>query len=132
VLCYLKGTKDFGITLCKTPIDQTNILSYVDASWASYPITSKSTTGYLILWNNNLISWCSKKQSSTSLISTEAEYIAMTGVTKELLWLKIVVESALKFKIIALLEIFEDNQSAICLANNESNHSAFKTKHMNL
>jgi hypothetical protein len=30
VLRYLKGTKDFGITLCKTPINQTNILSYVD------------------------------------------------------------------------------------------------------
>jgi hypothetical protein len=85
VLHYLKGTKDFGITLCKTPIDQTNILSYVNASWASCPITSKSTTGYLILWNDNLISWCSKKQSSTSLSSKEAEYIAMTEVTKELL-----------------------------------------------
>jgi hypothetical protein len=67
-----------------------------------------------------------------SLSSTEAEYFAMTEVTKELLWLKIVVESALKFKITPPLEIFEDNQSAIRLANNESNHSAFKTKHMNL
>jgi hypothetical protein len=49
VLRYLKGTKDFGTTIRKTSVDYTDILSYVDASWASCPITSKSTTGYLIL-----------------------------------------------------------------------------------
>jgi hypothetical protein len=32
--------------------------------------------------------WQSEKQSSTLLSSTEAEYIAMTEVTKELLWFK--------------------------------------------
>jgi hypothetical protein len=66
------------------------------------------------------------------LSSTKAKYVAMTEVTKELLWLKMVVESALKVKIDIPLEIFEDNQSPICLANNKSNHSAFKKKHMNL
>jgi hypothetical protein len=132
VLRYLKGTKDFGITLRSTPVDQVNFVSFVDASWASCHITGKSTTGYLILWNDNLISWRSKKQSTTSLSSTEAEYIAITEVTKELLWLKMVIDSSLKLPMSLPLEIFEDNQGAILLANNESNHSAFKTKHMNL
>jgi len=132
VLRYLKGTKDFGITLRKTPIDQNKFTAYVDASWASCPITSRSTTGYLVLWNNNLISWRSKKQAIESLSSTEAEYIAITEVTKELIWLKMVISSALDIKIPLPIPIFEDNQSAILLAKNESNHSAFKTKHMNL
>jgi hypothetical protein len=56
-LRYLKGSKDFGITICKTPIEDLKFESYVDASWASCQITGKSTTGYLILWNDNLISW---------------------------------------------------------------------------
>jgi hypothetical protein len=120
------------ITLRSTPINQVNFVSFVDASWASCHITTKSTTGYLILWNNNLISWRSNKQSTTSLSSTEAEYIAITEVTKELLWLKMVIDSALKLPITLPLKIFEDNQGTILLANNESNHSAFKTKHMNL
>lgn len=47
-------------------------------------------------------------------------------------WLKMVTESALKIIIPSPTPIFEDNQGAILLANNESNHSAFKTKHMNL
>jgi hypothetical protein len=131
-LRYLKGTKDFGITLRSTPVNQVNFFSYVKASWASFHITAKSTTGYLILWNEKLISWRSKKQLTTSLSSTEAEYIAITEVTKELLWLKMVINSALKLSLSLPLEIFKDNQGAILLANNESNHSAFKTKHMNL
>jgi hypothetical protein len=102
-------------------------LCYVDASWASCQIT-----GYLILWNDNLISWRSKKQLNISLSSTEAEYIAITEVTKELIWLKNVTETALNFSIPLPSLIYEDNQAEILLANNESNHSAFKTKHMNL
>jgi hypothetical protein len=128
----LKGSKDFGITIRKTPIEDLKFESYVDASWASCQITGKSTTGYLILWNDNLISWQSKKQSTISLSSTEAEYIAITEVTKELIWLKMVTETALNFSIPSPSPIYEDNQAAILLANNESNHSAFKTKHMNL
>ncbi|KAI7939977.1 hypothetical protein MJO28_013629 [Puccinia striiformis f. sp. tritici] len=131
-LRYLKGSKDFGITLRKTPINDLNFEAFVDASWASCQITGKSTTGYLILWNDNLISWRSKKQATHSLSSTEAECIAITEVTKELTWLKMVTETALKITIPSPTPIFEDNQGAILLANNEANHSAFKTKHMNL
>ena len=43
-----------------------------------------------------------------------------------------VTELPLKLKIDFPIEIFEDNPSAICLENNESNHLAFKEKHINL
>ena len=56
----------------------------------------------------------------------------MTEVTKELLWLRMVIELALKIVITAPIEVFEDNQGTIKLANNESNHNDFKTKHMSL
>jgi hypothetical protein len=95
-------------------------------------MTGRSTTGYLVEWNGNLISWRSKKQSLHSLSSTEAEYFAMSDLVKELLWLRMVVETSLDLIIPPKLPIFEDNQATILLANNESNHSSFKTKHMNL
>jgi hypothetical protein len=43
-----------------------------------------------------------------------------------------VTETALNFSIPFPSPIYADNQAAILLANNESNHSAFKTKHKNL
>jgi hypothetical protein len=86
----------------------------------------------LILWNDDLIAWRSKKQSSTLLSSTKAEYIAISKITKEILWMKMVFESALKLFVSVPFEIFKDNQGVIKLAINEANHSAFKTKHMKL
>jgi hypothetical protein len=43
-----------------------------------------------------------------------------------------VAQTSLSLMIPDKLPIYEDNQAAIRLANNESNHSSFKTKHMNL
>ena len=56
----------------------------------------------------------------------------MSDLVKELMWLQMFVGTSLSLKIPNKLPIFEDNQAAIRLANNESNHSSFKTKHMNL
>jgi hypothetical protein len=131
-LRYLKGSKDFGITIKRTEKDKMNFFAYVDASWANCEMTGRSTTGYLVLWNDNLISWQSKKQTPTSLSLTEAKYVAMSDLVKELLWLRMIVSTSLDLKIPEKLPIFEDNQATIQLANKESNHLSFKTKHMNL
>ena len=95
-------------------------------------MTGRSTTGYLVQWNGNLISWKSKKQSLTLLSSTEAKYVAMSDLVKELLWICTVMSNSLSLKIPIKIPIYEDNQAAIQLAKNESNHSSFKMKHMNL
>jgi hypothetical protein len=95
-------------------------------------MTGQSTTGYLVQWNGNLISWKSKKQSSTSLSSTEAKYVAMADLVRELIWLRMVMSTSLSLEIPKKIPIFEDNQAAIQLTNNKLNHSSFKKKHMNL
>ncbi|GJZ53161.1 retrovirus-related pol polyprotein from transposon TNT 1-94, partial [Tanacetum coccineum] len=41
--------------------------------------TRKSTSGSMQLLGDRLVSWSSKKQKSTSISSTEAEYIAFSG-----------------------------------------------------
>ena len=109
-----------------------DFVAYVDASWANCKMTGRLSTGYLVQWNDNLVSWRSKKRTSTSLSLTEAKYVVMSDLVKELLWLHMVVGSSLGMKIPEKLSIFKDNQAAIQLANNESNHLSFKTKHMNL
>ncbi|GKG08954.1 hypothetical protein Tco_0334786 [Tanacetum coccineum] len=37
---------------------------------------------------DHIVSWSSKKQTSTSISSTEAEYIAMSGCCAQTLWMR--------------------------------------------
>jgi hypothetical protein len=64
--------------------------------------------------------------------STEAEYKSIGDITKEIMWIKTLLKKIFNVKLKGPTPIFEDNQGAIALANNESKHSNFKTKHMSL
>ena len=41
---------------------------------------------YVILINGGAISWCLKEQELITLLTAEAEYVAATHTTKELIW----------------------------------------------
>ena len=64
------------------------LFCFCDADWAGNVADRKSTSGYAIFIDNALLSWSSKKQSSVTLSTMEAEYIAMTEAIKEHLLLK--------------------------------------------
>ncbi|GJR23394.1 retrovirus-related pol polyprotein from transposon TNT 1-94 [Tanacetum coccineum] len=49
--------------------------------------TRRSTSGSAQLLGNKLVSWSSKKQKSTAISSTEAEYIALSGCCAQILWM---------------------------------------------
>ena len=57
VFKYLKGTKDYGITYYKNA--SRFISGYCDADYTS-DLSTKSTTGYIILLAGGIISWKSK------------------------------------------------------------------------
>jgi hypothetical protein len=59
ILRYLKGTIDFGITI--KPSSSFSITAFSDSDWAGCQNDRKSTTGYLVFLDPNLISWSSKK-----------------------------------------------------------------------
>ncbi|GKB22119.1 retrovirus-related pol polyprotein from transposon TNT 1-94 [Tanacetum coccineum] len=50
--------------------------------------TRRSTSGSAQFLGDKLVSWSSKKQTSTSISSTEAEYIAMSGCCAKILWMR--------------------------------------------
>ncbi|GJT86732.1 retrovirus-related pol polyprotein from transposon TNT 1-94 [Tanacetum coccineum] len=73
-------------------------------------------------------SWSSKKQTSTSISSTEAEYIAMSGCCAQILWMR----SQLSDYGFAYnhIPLYCDNKSAIALCCNNVQHS--RSKHIDI
>ena len=128
VVAYLRDTSNYGLSLGgEGPYTLT---AYVDSDWANDPEEMKSITGFLVYLGNSLISWTSKKQKLVTLSSTEAEFIALCDVTRELLWLQPFVE---EYRISNVKEdtlIYEDNIPAINLANNEQTKG--RTKHLSI
>ncbi|MBW0564805.1 hypothetical protein O181_104520 [Austropuccinia psidii MF-1] len=86
VLKYLKGTSEIGLKYQKDV--EKPIVAYSDADWGNCRITCRSTIGYLIKINDNLIIWKTRKQPTVSLSSAEAEYKSLTDLTSEILWLR--------------------------------------------
>ena len=80
--------------------------------------TRKSTIGYLVTHSGGAVSWQSRLQKCVALSSTEAEFIAITEASKELLWLKRLA-GELGFEQDKYV-LFCDNQSAIHLSKNAS------------
>nr|GEV42832.1 retrovirus-related Pol polyprotein from transposon TNT 1-94 [Tanacetum cinerariifolium] len=63
-------------------------LTILDTDHASCQDTKKSTSESMQLLGDRLVSWFSKKQKSTVISSTEAEYIALSGCCAQILWIR--------------------------------------------
>jgi hypothetical protein len=88
----------------------------------------RRTTGYVFTIGGTTVSWISKVQKVVALSTTEAEYVAATEASKEMIWLQRFMEE-LRTKQ-ENNRLYCDSQSAIHLAKNSAFHS--KTKHMQL
>src|SRR5436189_3075653 len=53
--------------------------------WGSNLVDRKSTTGYIFMMNGGPISWASRKQTTVALSTIEAEYMALSDATREML-----------------------------------------------
>ena len=88
--------------------------AYADASWAN-EVGCCSVTGYVWFYAGRLISHVSKKQATVALSSMEAEYMAVTHVIQEGLWLKSLF-AKLSIPSSTPINIFLDNTGAIALS----------------
>jgi hypothetical protein len=61
--------------------------SYVDLNWASSE-ECKSTSRIVHLLNDSVIAWSSKKQATVALSTGEAEYVAASECTRQLVYLR--------------------------------------------
>ena len=82
IMRYLKRFPSYGLFFTASP--GLSLTTYCDADWASCCDSRRSVSGFFISLGRSPISWKSKKQSSVSLSSAEAEYRSMRRLVAEL------------------------------------------------
>nr|GEX51270.1 copia protein [Tanacetum cinerariifolium] len=83
VFWYPKGTNNWGPWYSKDTVMA--LTAYADADHASCQDTRRSTSESAQFLGDKLVSQLSKKQKSTAISTTEAEYIAMSGCCAQIL-----------------------------------------------
>ncbi|GKE64599.1 hypothetical protein Tco_1518760, partial [Tanacetum coccineum] len=74
---YLNGTINMGLWYSKDT--DMSLTAYVDTDHARCQDTRRSTSRSTQFLGDKLVSWSSKKQKSTAISSTKAEYITLSG-----------------------------------------------------
>ncbi|GJY02129.1 retrovirus-related pol polyprotein from transposon TNT 1-94 [Tanacetum coccineum] len=124
---YLKGTVHRGLWY---PKDSSFALTtFADADHAGCQDTRRSTSGSIQLLGDRLVSWSPVKSAEKAcIISTEAEYIALSGCCAQVLWMRSqLTDYGLGFNKIPM---YCDNKSAIALCCNNVQHS--RSKHIDI
>lgn len=85
ILRYIKGTLGYGVMYKKG--DECKLVGYCNADYAGDHDTRRSTTRYVFMLGSGAISWCSKRQPTVYLSTSEAEYRAAAMVAQESTWL---------------------------------------------
>ncbi|GKB22257.1 retrovirus-related pol polyprotein from transposon TNT 1-94 [Tanacetum coccineum] len=84
---YLKGTINMGLWYPKDNV--MSLTAYADVDHAGCQDSRRSTSGSAQFLGDRLVSWSSKKQRSTTISTTEAVYIPMSGYGLEILLIRI-------------------------------------------
>ena len=129
VIKYVLDTKTYGLKFLPNYEDTWKMEAYCDSDYANDKEKRVSVTGYIIYFLGVPVSWKSRGQKSVTLSSTEAEYVALSEVTKEIKFILQVLE-AMKVKIQLPIQVKVDNVGAIFLANNKT--SGERTKHVDV
>ena len=127
ILQYIKATPNQSVFYLR--ISSIQLKAFEDSNWATCPDTKRSITGLCVFLGDSLVSWKSKKQSTISSSSTNAEYGVMTKVTSKIIrLLPLIKDLHILHQTLALL--FYDNHVAFHIATNTVFHD--KTKHIKI
>ncbi|SOV03550.1 uncharacterized protein UDID_19085 [Ustilago sp. UG-2017a] len=126
VLRYLESTKEVGLVY-RASESQEPLVAHSDANWASdATIQRRSTSGSVVLVYGNPVAWKSATQKCVSLSAVEAEFIAATEATCEVLFLKQLLRS------IGIATgtptVYSDNTGCIQVSKDPAQH--WKLKHI--
>nr|GFC27052.1 uncharacterized mitochondrial protein AtMg00810-like [Tanacetum cinerariifolium] len=96
--------------------------SYAD--YAGCKDTFKSTFGGAQFLGEKLVSWSSKKQDYTTLLTAKAEYVSLSACCAQVLWMRTrLMDYGFHFN---KIPIYCDSKSAIAISCNPVQHSRIK------
>ena len=126
VLRYLYSTSNLGLHYGS---GNQLLTAYSDADWGSNLDDRRSVSGVLLMLNGGPVVYKSKYQRTVALSTSEAEYMALSMCTQDVLWVRTMLAD-LGFEQKKSTVIWEDNQGAIALATNPGYHA--RTKHVDI
>jgi hypothetical protein len=130
ILGYLQKHDNVPLTFAKSPNSSSlRISAFSDASHGDNIPSRRSSFGFLVLLNNNVISWTSRVTPCVATSTSEAEYIAISETAKEIIHIRNVLVS-LKFEVAQPMTIWADSYAAISIATIERING--KTKHIDI
>ena len=128
IFAYLRGTLDYGISYGYPNSMDKELLAYSDANHAADPVDRKSISGFVVYLWGGPIAWGSRRQKTTTALSSfEAEYVALSEASKDVLFVRHLLA---EFELLgsSATTIWCDNDSAIANSNNSMVGS--KNKHV--
>jgi hypothetical protein len=136
ILRYLRGSADFALVY--PPQGNLTFVGFTDADWGGSRPDRRSTSGYVYLIGGTALSWSSTRQKIVSLSTTEAEYIASSGATQELIWLRQLLKDVQNISLSPVPQAVDvpatplhiDNQSAMSLTQTPEYRR--RTKHIDI
>jgi hypothetical protein len=119
LLAYLGRNSHVGLTYSP---GASKLRAYSDASWEE----RNSTSGWVTFWQDCALSWGSTKQSSIALSSCEAEIVALSEASKDVVYLRRLLAGLDQSHIDGPTDLATDNLGARDTSYNPVNHSRMK------
>lgn len=140
IIKYVLDTKDMGLKIEPTQLNKSSdepwdLVCYSDSDYAGDPDTRRSVSGYILYLKGVPICWSSRAQRSITLSSSEAEWIALSEATKEIMFvLQLIKSMGIKVKLPIIVRV--DNVGAIFMSknittSNRTKHVDIRTKYVN-
>ena len=128
VLRYIRGTLAYKIMYGGKYKDLAPI-RYVDADYAGDLNHRHSCAGHVFIQAGRPTAWGSQYQPTVTLSTMEAEYMALTRVMKQILWMYVAMDEV-GYPQSKPAILYNDNSGAVLLTQNTKNN--IKVKHINI
>ena len=127
VIGYIKNTLDYGLTYSREHDLSPHV--YMDADYGGCWDTCRSTSGYIFIMVRGPVTWSSKQQTTVTLSTVKAEYVAMSRAAQQMVWMQSwLSEVEVEFSVPGLIS--GDSRGAITLTKNTKDHG--KVKHIDI
>lgn len=128
ILRYLQATSHYSLKYVK---NNDSLTGYTDSDWGGDDNDRRSCSGCIMTLAGSPISWKSKKQNSVALSTMEAEYVALSETSREVIYIRrLLCHMGFDKYVNFPININCDNQSAIELSKNAKFHK--RSKHIDI